>query len=236
MLINIALCDDEITALDSLKEKVSRYMLDKNLDHSISLYLSGESLLASTNYFDIIFLDIKMNGISGMGAAKKLRQNDKESHLIFVTSLKEYVFDAFDVGAVNYLLKPIDEHKLIGTLDKIIGGIMRSADEFLLLQIGHEIKKLKLSEILYAEVLNHNVFIYTKEGIEKYNKKIDMLETELSKDLFRCHRSYIVNFKYVKSYAHGFVVLTTGVKIPVAKRRQQEFSTALLLYQRKEVR
>lgn len=235
-MIKIALCDDEITALGSLKEKVTRYILHKNLEYSISLYLSGDSLLASTDYFDIIFLDIRMNGINGMEAAKKLRQSDKESHLVFVTSLKEYVFDAFEVGAVNYLLKPIDEHKLMGTMDKIIGGIVKSADEFLLLQTGHEIKKLKLTEILYAEVLNHDVFIYTKDGTQKYNKKIEKLEAELSEDFFRCHRSYIVNFKYVKSYAQGLVVLTTGERVPVAKRRQQEFSTALLLYQRKEVR
>ena len=235
-MIKIALCDDQITALESLKEKISSYIHHKNLEYSITLFLSGDALLVSRDYYDIIFLDIKMNGTNGMETAKKLRQKENQSHLVFVTSVKEYVFEAFEVGAVNYLLKPIDTKKLTATMDKIIGAIVKSTNEFFLLQTGHEIKKLKLSEILYAEVLNHKVFIYTKDGIQNYNKKIEILETELGEDFFRCHRSYILNFKYVKSYALGIVILTTGEKIPVAKRRHQDFSKALLLYQRKEVR
>lgn len=235
-MIKIALCDDELTALDNLKLKVTDYIQNKNLECNITLFLSGDSLLASSDFFDIIFLDIKMNGISGMEVAKRLRQAEKESHLVFVTSLKEYVFDAFDVDAVNYLLKPIEEHKLMATMDKIISNIAKSSNVFLILQSGHEIKKLKLAEIFYAEVFNHKVFIHTKDGIQNYNKKIDHLNSELSEDFFRCHRSYILNFKHVKSYGQGFATLTNGQKIPVAKRRQQEFSKALLLFQRKEVR
>ncbi len=235
-MIKIALCEDEIIALEDLKEKVTSYILHKNLEYSITLFLSGDALLACVDYYDIIFLDIKMNGTNGMETAKKLRQKKDESSLIFVTSLKEYVFDAFDVGAVNYLLKPVDERKLVNTMDKIINRIVKSGNEFLLLQVGHEIKKLKLEEIFYAEVLGHKVFIYTKNGIESFNKKIEILESELNENFFRCHRSYIINFKYVRSYSQGFAVLTTDEEIPVAKRRGQEFAKALLLYQRKEVR
>ena len=235
-MVSIAICDDELTILGELDKKIKNYMSKKQIDFSITKYVRGEQLLYCNQDYDIILLDIKMNGMNGMETAKELRTQGKNCHLIFITALKEYVFDAFEVSAVNYLIKPIKNEKLYTTLDRVIDHITAESDKFLSISNGHELKKIKLDDIMYCEASNHIMFIYTTNGVENYKRKIEFLEAELSEQFFRCHRSYILNFKYVQSYRNGFAFLSSEEKIPVAKRRMQEFTKALLLYQRNEVR
>lgn len=236
VMISIAICDDELAILGELGKKITNYMIKMQIDYTLTKYVRGEQLLYCNQDYDIVLLDIKMNGINGIETAKKLRIQGKDCYLIFITALKEYVFDAFEVSAVNYLVKPIKNEKLYTTLDKIISRITAESDKFLTISNGQEFKRIKLNDIMYCEASNHNIFVYTINGIENYKCKIEHLETELNEKFFRCHRSYLLNFKYVQSYKDGFALLSSGEKIPVAKRRQQEFIKALLLYQRKEVR
>lgn len=235
-MIRIAICDDELMTLNEINKKITGYMTKKQIDFTLCQYVRGEQLLSSRQNYDIVLLDIKMNGMNGMEAAKKLRDQENNCNLIFITALKEYVFEAFEVSAVNYLIKPIDDEKLFSTLDRIINRITVESNQFLSICYAQEFKKIKLTDIMYCEAVNHSIFIYTVNGMENYNHKIEYLETELNENFFRCHRSYILNFKYIQSYRGGFAYLTSGEKLPIAKRRQQEFVKALLLYQRKEVR
>lgn len=235
-MVSIAICDDELAILGELNKKITNYMTNKQIEYTLTMYVRGEQLLYSNQDYDIVLLDIKMNGLNGIEIAKELQKQGRDSYLVFITALKEYVFDAFEVSAVNYLLKPINNEKLYSTLDRIINRITVEDDKFLSLNNGKEFKKIRLDAIMYCEASNHIMFVYTINGMEQCKYKIEYMETELNENFFRCHRSYIVNFKYVLSYKEGLAFLSSGEKIPVAKRRQQEFMKALLLYQRKEVR
>lgn len=214
-------------------------MDSKHLEYTMSKFSSGESLLsyiaAQNRYFDAVFLDIKMDRTNGMDAAKEIRKTNDKAMIIFVTALKEYVFDAFDVGAANYLVKPIEEKKLHGTLEKLTASDSLTAAHFLVIHKSSEIVKIPCPDILYSEVVNHRVFVYVQNYTYEYGAKIDDLEKNLTDDFFRCHRSYLVNMRYVESYSEGFAYLTSGEKIPIATRRQPTFMKALLHYQRKEM-
>lgn len=235
-MINIAVCDDEINILTELEEKIKKYMKYNKIEFNLVKYIKGEHLIESENNFDIILLDIKMNGINGIETAKIIRKNNKSSSLIFTTNFEDYVFEAFDVEASNYLLKPIDYNKLYSTFDKIIKKINTESELFLYFKKNQYFKKIKLSQIKYIEVLNHTVYIYSIDETNSYNYKIEDLEKQLNNDFFRCHRSYIINFNYVKSYKSGLIILSDDEKIPVAKRRQKEFLALLLNYYRNLVR
>lgn len=214
-------------------------MDSKHLEYTVSKFSSGESLLAciaaQNRYFDAVFLDIKMDRTNGMDAAKEIRKTNDKAMIIFVTALKEYVFDAFDVGAANYLVKPIEEKKLHGTLEKLTTSVSLTFAHFLVIHKSGEIVKIPCPDILYSEVVNHRVFVYVRNYTYEYGAKIDDLEKNLTDDFFRCHRSYLVNMRYVESYSEGFAYLTSGEKIPIATRRQPTFMRALLRYQRKEM-
>ena len=106
-MIRIAIVDDEKV----IKEQIKKMIEKKQTNCVIDTYSSGEEVLRSDKYYDITFLDIQMEGMNGIDTARALRQKAEDMVLIFITGVKEYVFDAFDVAAFHYLIKPIEENK-----------------------------------------------------------------------------------------------------------------------------
>ena len=107
MKLNIAICDDEKAIREQINELIEKEKPGICPEH----YETGDSLLAAEKQFDIVFLDIQMDGTDGIETAKELRERDEDTILIFITAIREYVFKAFDVAAFHYLLKPIEEDK-----------------------------------------------------------------------------------------------------------------------------
>ena len=103
-MIRIAIVDDEKVIREQIKKLVEK----KQIDCEIDTYGTGEDLLKADSVYDIIFLDIQMDGMNGIDTARALRQKADNTVLIFITGVKEYVFDAFDVAAFHYLIKPIE--------------------------------------------------------------------------------------------------------------------------------
>ena len=103
MRLNIAVCDDE----KAIREQINELIEKEKAGISTDLYETGDALLAADKKFDIVFLDIQMEGTDGIETAKKLRVKDEDTILIFITGIREYVFQAFDVAAFHYLLKPV---------------------------------------------------------------------------------------------------------------------------------
>ncbi len=239
-MIRIAICDDEQQAINELSHIITAFANENNLKIEILTYFSGEALLSDiteqSKQFNIFFLDIKMNKINGIETAKIIRKKNDTATIIFVSSLGEYVFDAFEVEAKGFIVKPIDKIKLLAILEKAIAKIMQHKTEVLTLHQHGELKKIPFNLIQHCEVVGHTVFVYERETINKYQGKIDALEKELSSDFFRCHRSYIVNLRFVDSYKDNMIYMPSGERIPVAARRRVQFMQALLHFQRKEVR
>ena len=116
VLISIAIVDDEKV----IREQIKFFVEKKQTESVIDTYSSGEELLMADRDYDIIFLDIQMDGMNGIDTARALRQKTEDTVLIFITGVKEYVFDAFDVAAFHYLIKPIEELKFSLVLHLVI--------------------------------------------------------------------------------------------------------------------
>lgn len=213
---------------------------NENILLNINKFSSGNELLKCINCkntkFDIIFMDIKMQNLDGIETSKRIRELNEYVFLVFISSFSDYVFDVFDVNARGFLVKPVDKDKLFTLMLKIIEKLNVDKNQTLSLSYNGIITKILLIDIYYCEVRDHSLYIYKKDEINQYQGKIDTLEKELNDNFFRCHRSFIVNFSYVEKYQNGFVYLPNGEKIPVANRRQKEFTQKLLLFNRKEVR
>lgn len=110
--MQIAVCDDEKAVREVLKDKIEKACREAGMACQVKCYCSGEELLSAEDMPDLLFLDIQMPGIDGMDAAAQLRRRQWDTILIFVTALSEYVYDAFDVGAFHYLVKPFRDEKL----------------------------------------------------------------------------------------------------------------------------
>ncbi|MEH2939397.1 LytR/AlgR family response regulator transcription factor [Lawsonibacter sp. JLR.KK007] len=231
-MITFAICDDEPLMARELAGHLAGYMKEKSTtDYSVSSFSNGCALLESGGSFDVIFLDIQMEQPDGMETAKLLRQRGDHSLLIFVTVLKECVFDSFQVEAFDYLLKPLDSVRFKQTMNRVLRSLEQRAAEDIVIQRGTGCEVVLLSDIVYCEVLGRKIYLHKSDGtVSDYYDKLEDLERRVDGRFFKCHRSYLVNLDYVRGCQDGQVLLSQGERIPASRLRERELTQALLRY------
>ena len=231
-MLHFAVCDDEPYMVQEISDKISQYMNEKHLySYCINCFSSGCSLLESECNFDVVFLDIQMEQPNGMETAKMFRKQKNYSLLVFVTVLKECVFDAFEVEAYDYLVKPLDSDRFRRTMDRIINTLTQRMKKSIVIQRGISCEVVLLDEILYCEVQGRKLYIHQRDGkITDYYDKLENFERRVDGRFFRCHRSYLVNLGYVRGCDAGQIILPQGAKIPVSRLRERDLTQSLLRY------
>lgn len=198
---------------------------------TISQFSNGEELLKYDNQIDILFLDIQMNKVNGLETARILRNRKFKGYLIFITILKEMVFQSFEVQPFDYLVKPIEKQTVTSTLERLLSSMKNARVPSLLIQKGYQNRIVSLDDIIFCEIIDRKVYLHliTSDVIDYYDR-IENLEKKLDSRFFRCHRSFLVNLKYLKSYKNGIAYLEGGKEIPVSRLRNKEFSNVILQY------
>lgn len=230
-MISIGVCDDEAYMLDMLTEKISSFFKNERMEVDVLPFRSGGELLASGQKLDILFLDIRMGGPDGLDTARELRGQGFRGPLIFVTVLEEHVFHAFEVQAFDYLVKPLREDDFTRTMDRLLRSVRAHSGGQLLIQRGTEWSVVPFDDIVYCEVIDRKVYLHLKDAsVLDYYEKLERLEKKLDERFFKCHRSYLINLEYLKSYRAGSACLAGGERIPVSRLRGEEFSAVILRY------
>ena len=232
--MRIAVCDDEKLIRDTIAERIKKLYPF----YEILKYKNGEKLLEDTIESDIVFLDIQMDGMDGIETAKCLRKRNKKIILIFLTAWEEYVFQAFDVEAFHYLIKPLRKEKFyqvleaaINKVEEIQGAMQKKREEkSILVKVGTSSQKIYLDEIIYAEIYNRKVTLYTTTKNIEFYAKMSNLEQELGEDFVRPHRSYLVHLRYVTKYCATDITLENGTVILLAKQKYKEFVKRYMKY------
>lgn len=229
-VLEFAICDDEAFMAEELASQLAGYMRERpHMPYHAASFSSGQALLESGKHFDLIFLDIQMDAPNGMETARRLRRQGCQCLLIFVTVLKECVFDSFAVEAFDYLMKPLDSERFRQTMDRALRSLSQRDAQSLLIHRGTSCEKIPLSEILYCEVLGRKVYIHQESGkVTAYYDKLGNLEKRLDSRFFRCHRSYLVNLDHVRGSAEERITLSNGESIPLSRLRGRDFMQALL--------
>lgn len=230
-MVRVAICDDEKQMSERIKTMVSDFFHEKNVETTIPRFSCGEELLKYDKTIDILFLDIQMKGMDGMETARKLRKSGFKGFLIFITVLKEMVFRSFEVQAYDYLVKPIEERHFKRTMERLFASMRDAREANLLVQKGHETCVVSLEDIVFCEIIDRKVYLHlaSSEVIDFYDR-LENLETKLDSRFFRCHRSFLINLRYLESYKNGSAYLKGGREIPVSRLRGKEFSSVILRY------
>ena len=231
-MIKFAICDDEPLMAQELAGHLVDYMKENLITaYSLSSFSDGRALLDAIDRFDVIFLDIQMEQPDGMETAKLLRRRGDHSLLVFVTVLKELVFDAFQVEAYDYLLKPLDRARFKQTMERVLRSLDRKTAEDIVIQRGTGCEVVLLSDIVYCEVLGRKIYLHKHDGtVSDYYDKLEDLERRVDGRFFKCHRSFLVNLDYVRGCQDGQVLLAQGERIPASRLRERELTQALLRY------
>ena len=237
-MIKIAICDDEA----NIRAYLSSSIQAQDCPCEIVEYASAGDCLADTQKIDLLFLDIELapsgSGLDGMALARKIRERATVTQpvIIFVTGYERYVFDAFDVGAFQYLLKPVDEEKFAKVFSRAVAQIGTAREKpgrVLTLQSANTSRTVPLDSIYYIESSNHKVELHLKDGEFACYAKIGDLELELQDQFFRIHKGYLVNLSYVAGYSKTEVTLTNGERLLLSKYKYQDFVKAYLHFLKK---
>lgn len=226
--MKIVICEDNSTQAAFIRKLVIEWAALRKLYVDIGLFNSAESFLFSIEDDispDILLLDIQMSKMNGMQLARKMREYDNDVIIVFITAIKEYVFEGYDVNALDYILKPVKKENLFKCLDK--AGVKKKSNKFLLVNNT----KIKQSDIVYIEALAHYIHIHKADDEIRYKQAIgSILESLDSSNFIQCHRSYIINLKYVLKITKTDVVLDNGRKIPLSRTRYSEVNKAFISY------
>lgn len=238
--MNVAVVDDEKVIREHLQSLIEKCRPDCRTEG----FASGEELFAARKQFEIVFLDIRMEGMDGMETARRLRKRSKdglqeETVLIFVTGIRDYALEAFDVAAFHYLLKPVEEKKLSGVLERAVREVEKRkgcGQGQLVFKTRKRSVTLHPEQILYLENRGRKLVIHTAgttgdKGIEIY-AAMGGLEEQLGVSFYRCHRGYLVNMAYISEYDSDSITLSNGETVYLAKGRYHEFVKAYMHYLR----
>lgn len=231
--MHIVICDDESIFLAHFKELLIRYSIEKNLEITVTEYTGGEELTTAYSEgeisdMDILFLDIKMEGMDGLEAARILREKGCECLIVFLTSMEEYARAGYEVRAFRYLLKAQVEQELGRVMDACRREL--GTEEYFIFAYERRSYSIRKKDILYFESRKRLVFLITAKGEYQFYQKLDILEKQLSEDGFlRCHRSFLVQERYVKSWKENALWLEDGREIPVSRTYEKEVNRRLML-------
>jgi two-component system LytT family response regulator len=241
-MLNVILIDDEVDDINSLSEKLASCGDDINI--SAKCRNIPEAVKAiHAHQPDIVFSDIEMPGYSGLQLLDFFNDNEVGFELIFTTSYSDFAVRAFQLSAIDYLLKPVDVALLKKAVDKVRkkqNFKLRERAELLRDNLASQMLKrialpynggvnfIDTTEIVYLKADNvyTDIFLRNKSTITA-SKPLKDFATLLPKtQFFRCHRSYLINMQLVKEYITtngGEIVMANGVLIPVARERKEDF-------------
>ena len=229
-MIKIAVCDDDEKTLGETLALLKQY---KKLPLSADAYTSGEALLAAGKKYDILLLDIDMEGVDGIETARRIREADKEVKLIYVTNYSDYTIFAFGVHAFAYLLKPLKAEELFAQLDEAFAYGLAGPEPELEFLAKEGIVHIVPSRILCFEYLSRQVLMYTADSEQVWHLKRQI--TELAREMEGLgfampHKSFVVNLHAVQRI-HGYeITLTDGRVIPLSQKKSALFRRALNEY------
>lgn len=229
--MKIAVCDDEKVQRELIVRSTRQYFSDRKVPVQIQEYSSAEQLMFQYDLhsdIDIVLLDIQMEGMDGIALAKYLRNKNEGLSIIFITAMTDYIYEGFQVNAINYLLKPYEEEKLFACFDKAVEECSKQ-EELLVLRVDKELLKIKKNHILRAESDGHYVQLVTSDHNYRMKKSMKELEQELSEQHFlKISRSDIINLLGIERITTKEITLMNGDKLLVPKGKHKEISEAFI--------
>lgn len=253
-MIRIGIVDDDKDSRDRLKEKIKEYALTKALRYDAraeraNAHTEAECDMASAEFesaiayveagmpsFDMLFLDIDMPGMSGMELAEKIRETNHSVVIIFCTNHQQFAVNGYSVGALGFLVKPVQNYALNLTMDRAMMAVQSSmsnstetADTRLVLRDGTLSRLVETRDICYVEVRQHYLWYNildaaTGERIVVKNRGTmqEAVERLAPFGFLRCSSSFLVNVKHINAVSRMDIHIG-GEVLPIGRTFKESF-------------
>ena len=219
----------------SLRYTLERILEPRTIENTICEFSSGDRLMEWMNKhageLDVLFLDIEMDGSNGMETAKKLRNSDAGLQIVFVTSHPDFVFDGYSVGALDYLLKPVEAQKLDGILTRALAALHLNAEDVYFCRNSEGLYRIPKASIRYFSSDKRLITCVAKTRSYTYYARLDEVEKDVGTSFVRIHQRYLVNVPMVDCIDVSSVQIGTET-LPVSRTFQKKamlaFTRAML--------
>lgn len=231
-MTRIAICDDDV----ELCEYIRALLLAKYGEEvSTIVYSSAEELEADyekkeRRIADILLIDIDLQGVNGIDVAAAIQKQFSEVKIIFITGHIEYCTEIFRANPNNFLLKPIEEEKLYGAIERAGEQILEEINDCFVVTCKGSVFKIKARDILYLESEKRTVILHSRGGDWSVYRKLDDVQQELPDYFLRCHQSYLVNMNEVKSLMPLKLKLSDETEIPISRPKYREAKETFLKF------
>ncbi|WP_312940027.1 LytTR family DNA-binding domain-containing protein [Oscillibacter sp.] len=236
-MISIAICDDELQQLERTKDLLKNYAFEHSQYdikiHSFAAPLELLSFVSANGGFDLLLLDVYMDGILGTDAARELRDMGDTCQIIFLTTSRDHAIDAFSLGATHYLVKPYSEKEFFSALDKVVDKLTKKDEAYITIKSTDGISRVDLNKLVYSETNNHVQKLYLSDGrvINVRKASTELFESLQDEPRFyKCGSTYIINMDYIVELSSKGVAFSSGARIPILSRKYMELKKRYMDY------
>lgn len=231
-MLEIAIVEDEESYRNTLCEYLRKYETETEEEIHISVFTDGDEIVE--NYaakFDIILMDIEMQFVNGMEAARKIRESDTSVIIIFITNMAQYAIQGYEVDALDYVLKPISYFAFSQRIKRAVGRMKKREEHYINIVSKNGVNKVAVSEIGWIESEGHRLTYHAKDQVyESTLHSMKEIEKQLEDyNFYRCNKGYLVNLAHVKAIRDGWAILTNG-QVMISRAKKSDFQKALTTY------
>jgi len=220
ILMRIAVCDDCPEDMRQIKNYL--------VGHTVGTYLRAAELLTDVEekgvHFDLYLLDIYMeDSMNGIELAERIRSLDADAVFCFVSTSSDFYREAYDLYAIQYLLKPVQRKDVLQLLDRVSKSLVRDREQSLFFKWNGGTGKIPYGKILFISSRGHILSIFCKDGmVQKCTGTLNELELKICGDVFcRCHQSFLINLYHVECLS-GKELVISGSRIPISRRYYEQ--------------
>lgn len=225
MNYRIAVCDDESIICKTIFDMIKQYSEKIGISCETDCFTSGEELCLEmkSSQYDLIFLDIELPEMNGVAVGKYIREilNNETVQITYISSKQQYAMELFEIRPLNFLIKPITSDKIQAIIDKFLK--LHSVDtQVFKFKVRQEYIKLPLSEIIYFSSSGRKINVFSSVKSYEFYGSLDDIYMEIKVDNFLyIHKSFIVNYRYVRQYEYEQVTLIDGTILPISQSRRK---------------
>ena len=231
MAYRVAIVDDSKTDAEFVQDILNSWAELRQANIRAEVFPSAEAFLfryAEDKDWDILLLDIEMGAMDGVTMAKRVRQDNEAVQIVFITGYSDYIAEGYEVAALHYLMKPVNQDKLFAVLDRALER-RKQEERCLNLEAYGEMVRIPFYEIRYLDVHQNYVTVHAKADYT-VKRTLGDFEKELDERFYRVGRGMILNLKYIQRVTKTEVRLSDGTVLPLPRGAYESLNRAIIQY------
>ncbi len=233
--MRIAICEDEKVIAENLADTVEDFFKSIDIECDINSFFDAETFLNCEELYDLLFLDCQLPDMNGIDLAKKMREKEDKTEIIFLTAYPDYVYESFEVSPFRYILKTENYEDIIKALKSFVATHIKK--RYIGVPTSGRDNLISLDDIVYIESCGkYSIVRLSDNRYYKSTKSISDYEEEINKEynsFCRTHRSFIVNMKYIKRVEKNLIIFENGENAVISRRKMSDFNKKNINYLKK---